>query len=58
MLSALLNHWFTAEGCNKFSTMTAATKATRSIAAEIQPRRKASHFSLSNGSALSCEVVV
>jgi len=57
MLSALLNDWFTAEGCKKFSVITAATKATMGIAAGIQPRRKASRLSLSNGSEVGCRVV-
>ena len=58
MLIGLVNHWFTAEGCNKVSAMTTARKVTMSSAAGIQPRRKASRFSLSNGSAAGCEVVV
>jgi len=58
MLSVLLNHWYTVEGCNNVSAMTTARKATMGSAAGIQPRRKASRFSLSNGSEAGCEVVV
>jgi hypothetical protein len=56
-LSALPNHWFAVAGCNRISTMAAATKTTMGIAAGIQPRRKASDFSLSNGSVVGDEVV-
>jgi len=58
MLSVLLNHWFIAGGCSKVSAMTTARKATMGSAAGIQPRRKASRFSLSKGSKAGCEVVV
>src|SRR2546422_11045084 len=58
MLIGLVNHWFTAEGCNKVSAMTTVRKATIGSAVGIQPRRKASRFSLSKGSEAGCEVVV
>ena len=58
MLSVLLNHWFGADGSNKVSVMTTARKAIMGSAAGIQPRRKASRFSLSNGSEAGCEFVV
>ena len=58
MLSGLLNHWFTAEGCNRVSAMTTARKATMGNAAGIQPLREASRLSLSKGSGAGCEVVV
>ena len=58
ILSGLLNHWLTVEGCNRVSAMTTARKATMGNAAGFQPRREASRFSLSRGSGASCEVVV
>ncbi len=58
MLIGLVNHWFTAEGCNEVPVITMARKATIGTAVGIQPQRKASRCSLSNGSEGSWEVVV